>query len=421
MYGVGGGYLLDVKVDGVQYPVGEGRLARMRVHEWASYMAPMVELALDDRSNFLVEMKGLTGTETFEIGLGDKENNIIYQSYKLFKATATRHGSDSHLIKLLLISEDAAPMFTPARYKSYPSMRISDMVKEVAADLGLDVEVEATDGTYDIMCPGWTYAQFMAWLADRARSVTHGTSGFLYFVDLDDKLHFYSAEYAKVKNPQLNIVRKDLADPDRYEDDDIDLGPYRVFQNIMYMGGQGAWGITSAYFDVEANKFMLMPLTVDGSQGVAAAVTDPGFTAAEIAATGSTTLKGLADSLSMLSGHTDGFNIIENNGIYSNVGDTDLKGSYSESRLIRAVNSMNKHELLIVGDLRARAGGLVTVQIGSPIEKNVVNQTFSGKWIIERVTHQLVPEYVTKILVFRAGMSGSDKAGLLDPPGGVVR
>ena len=82
--------------------------------------------------------------------------------------------------------------------------------------------------------------------------------------------------------------------------------------------------------------------------------------------------------------------------------------------------AMNKQELLIVGDLRVRAGGLISEQVGTPIKENVVNQTFSGKWMVERATHQLMPEYITKIMVFRAGTSGSDKAGLMVPPGGVV-
>ena len=420
MYGVGGGYLLDVKVDGVSYPVGEGRLAHLRIHEWSSVTAPMAEIALDDRDNFLVEMKGLTGTEVFEIGIGDNENNIVYTPYRLFKATSTRHGSDSHLIKLLLVSDKAVPMFSPARFESYPASTVADVVRSIAADMNFDVEVEATEGTFNLFCPGWTYSQFLAWLADRARSVTHGTSGFLYFVDMDNKLHFYSAEYAKVRKSQVNVIRKDLADPDSYDDKDVDLGPYRVFQNPMFLGNQAAWGLTSAFFDFENNKFVEAPLTVDGSQGASRSLASPGFTSFERTATRSTVVKGLADSLSMLSAHTDGRNVIVNGGVQSDVPDVALELTLHEARLVRALNSMNKQEFLLVGDLRIRAGGLVEQQIGSPLPQNVINQTFSGKWVVEKVTHQLVPQYVTKITVFRAGVSGSDKAGLLVPPGGVV-
>ena len=420
MYGVGGGYLLDVKVDGVSYPVGEGRLAHLRIHEWSSVMAPMAEIALDDRDNFLVEMKGLTGTEVFDIGIGDKENNITYTPYRLFRTTSTRHGSDSHLIKLLLVSEKAAPMFSPSRYKSYPQSTVADVVRSVAADLALDVEVEPTEGTFDLFCPGWTYAQFMAWLSSRARSVAHGTSGFLYFVDIDNKLHFYSAEYAKVKSAQVNVIRKDLADPDSYDPKDVDLGPYRVYQNPMLLGNQAAWGLTTALFDFENSKFIEAPLTVDGSQGVSVELPASGFTSFERTAVRSTVVKGLADSLSILSSHTDSRNVIANGGVQNDVPDIALELITDEARLVRALNSMNKQDLLLEGDLRIRAGGLISEQIGSPLPQNVMNQTFSGKWVVEKVTHQLVPQYVTKVTVFRAGVSGSDKAGLLAPPGGVV-
>lgn len=417
---------MDIKVDGVTYPVGEGRLAHLRIHEWASVVAPMAEIALNDRTNFLVEIKGLTGTEVFEIGIGDKEDNIVYYPYRLFNDISTRYGSDSHLVKLILVAEKAVPMFSPARFESYPSSTVADVVRSIAADLDLGTEVEDTDGEFDLFCPGWTYAQFLAWLADRARSVAHGTSGFLYFVGLDNKLHFYSAEYAKVKSAQVNVVRKDLADPESYDPKDVDLGPYRVYQNPMLMGNQAAWGLTSAFFDFDNNRFLEVPLTVDGSEGAARsrgtarALKPSGFTSFERGVTRGTKVKGLADSLSMLTSYTDGRNVIINGGVQNDVSDAVLETNYHEARLVRALNSMSKQELLLVGDLRVRAGGLIDQQIGSPLPQNVINQTFSGKWVVEKVTHQLVPQYVTKVTVFRAGISGSDKVKLMVPPGGVV-
>lgn len=420
MYGVNEEYVVDIKVDGLEYPVGEGRLARLRVHEWASVVAPMAELALNDRGNFLVEIMGLTGTEKFQIGIGRSEDDVEYHDFRLFKSTSSKFGADSHLVKLLLVSDKASPMLSPARFESYPSARVSDVVEAIASDLGLDSDVEATDGTFNLFCPGWTYAQFLSWLADRARSTVHGTAGFLYFVDINNKLHFYSPEYAKVRSPQLNVVRKDLADPDSYDEKDVDLGSYRVYQNPMMLGSQGGWGATSMYFDFEANEFVEVPSTIDGSQGAGAVSGTPGFTSFRSEANAGTAMKGLADNLSMLSDQTDAGNVVENDGVFSVMGGNDLHNNALEARVLRAVNSMNKQELLLTGDLRVRAGGLIDQQIGSPLPENAINQTFSGKWLVEKVTHQLAPNYVTKVTLFRAGMSGSNKAGLLVPPGGVV-
>lgn len=420
MYGVNEEYVVDIKIDGLEYPVGEGRLARVRMHEWSSVVAPMAELALNDRGNFLVEIMGLTGTEVVQIGIGRGEDDVDNHSFRVFKVVSTKFGSDSHMIKLMLVSVKGAPMLSPARFTSYPNSTVSDAVKAIATDLGMDYEVETTDGSSNLFCPGWTYAQFLAWLADRARSKAHGTAGFLYFVDINNKLHFYSAEYAKAKSPLLNVVRKDLADPESYDEKDVDLGSYRVYQNPMMLGNQAGWGLTSAYFDFEANKFVEAPLTVDGSQGVLQSLGAPGYTSFGRDATVGTTLKGLADSLSMLSSYTDGQNVISHDGVAQSVGEDGLKNNALESRLTRTINSMNKQDLLLQGDLRIRAGGVIDQQIGSPIPENAINQTFSGKWVIEKVTHQLVPQFVTKVTMFRAGISGSDKAGLMSPPGGVV-
>ena len=85
------------------------------------------------------------------------------------------------------------------------------------------------------------------------------------------------------------------------------------------------------------------------------------------------------------------------------------------------MNSMNKQELILKGDLRLRAGGIISQQIGSPSSQNAVNQTLSGRWVVERVTHQLAPTFVTKVTMFREGVSGSGRVDLVVPPGGVVK
>lgn len=421
MYGIPGKFLVDVKVGGTSYPLGEGRLAHLRIHEWSSVMSPIAEIALNDRMNFLMEIMGLTGTETFEIGIGDREDNILYTPYRLFKATSNRQGSDSHAIKLLLVAEKALPLYRGARYESYPGASVAEVVDSIAGELNLEVELENTQGAADFFCPGWTYAQFLRWLAARATSTTHGTTGFIYFVDMENKLHFYSPEYAKVKGAAVDVVRMDLGDIDSYAEKDVDLGPYRVYQNPMRLGVDGGWGITSAYFDFEANKFVEAPVTVNGSQGVTRAFPDSGYTSFERKATAATRLKGLADNLSILESDLDGLTRISDGGVASVVGESDLRTASSEATLLESVVDMNKQDLLLVGNLNVRAGGLIAQQVGSPLPDNAINQVLSGKWLVERVTHQLMPDYVTKVMVYRAGISGSDKAGLLTPPGGVVR
>lgn len=420
MYGVSGRYLLDVKVDEVTYPVGEGRLAKIRVHECLGYAAPMAELFIDDRMHFLMEIVGLTGTEVFNIGVGDSAENIEYHKFRLFRSVALKHGADSMLIKLYLISYDAAPLFTPARYKSYPGSTISDVVRAIAAELGLKAKVEDTVGEFDLFCPGWTYAQFLTWLGDRARSSSHGTCGFVHFVDLDSTLHFYSTEYAKTSKDVVNVLPLNPLDADSYDENDIEGGPFRVYQNPMLMGGQGAWGVTAAYFDFMNGRFVEGPQTVDGSRGSRLSLASPGYTSFERGSTVSTKMKDTADNLSILSYQTDGQNVIEGDGVASDESNITLSEARRESKIVRAANTMNRQEFLVTGDLRIRAGSMIMVHLRSPIAGNAVNQVHSGRWLVDRVMHQLVPQYLTKVFAFRAGVSGSDKGGLLRPPGGVV-
>ncbi len=90
MFGVAGDFQVDIKVNGVTYPVGEGRLKKLRFHESSTYMSPMAEIGIDDRLNFLVELIPMVGTEVFKISIGDSGDRIIEHEFRLFKARAER-------------------------------------------------------------------------------------------------------------------------------------------------------------------------------------------------------------------------------------------------------------------------------------------------------------------------------------------
>ncbi len=419
MFGVDGSFKLEVRVNDVAYPVGEGRLRRLRLHEMLTYVSPMAELYLQDRANFLVEMMGMTGTESIVVDISDPNDERQSHTFRVFRAVASRAGSESHLVKLYLISEPCMGMFAPARFKSYPGSTLASVARNIADDLSLDSDVEETDSeTHDLFCPGWSYAQFLRWLADRARSKKYGTAGYLYFVDLDNKLRFFSPERAKSQTPVVSVVKKDMRSPENYEESDLEQGPYRAYMNPLLLGGQGMWGITSTYFGFEDDVFVESPQTPDGSPGPVSG--SSGFTKFRRDSVLGTNLRGLADNLSILLKDIDPASVILDQGLASSEKEASLLKAEREARILRTANSAVKASVLIGGDLRVRAGDLINLQIGSTIPENSENQTFSGAWIVERVTHQLVPQYVTQALLFRTGVSGAQNVKLAVPPGGVA-
>jgi hypothetical protein len=422
VYGLAGEFQLDVRIDGITYPVSEGRVRRLRFHEMSTYMAPMAELFLDDRGNFLTEVLPLRGVNTVEIGIGDSKDELIYTTFRVFRAVVMRHGSDSHLVHLYLVSADCEKMFTPARYKSYASTKISAVVESIAEELGLEAEIEETDAAYDIFCPGFTYAQFLRWLADRARSKKYNTAGYDYFVGYGEDrpvLRFLSQERMKNSTPVIDVIQKNLINDDQYRETDVDQGPYRVYQNPVLMGVQGGYGITSTYFDFEDNVFVAQPISVDGSSSVDAPTT-PGFTSFSRPAVSGTRFQGLTDNIIMSKGDVDPRNVVIWGGLAVDAQTKAWNKNVAEAQLLRTLGSMVKNEVLIKGDLRARAGSTITMQIRSPLPENIFNQAMSGKWVVERVTHQLIPQITTKMLVYRSGVGGSDDVNLLVPPGGVI-
>jgi hypothetical protein len=130
-------------------------------------------------------------------------------------------------------------------------------------------------------------------------------------------------------------------------------------------------------------------------------------------------MRGLSETVSMLDDQENSRVSVVNGGLASDADDESLTNNVLEAEVLRAANSLNKIDVLVKGDLRVAAGGLVSIQIGSTIDANSAHQGFSGEYVVERVTHQLHPQFLTRILAFRSGISGTDNKKLVVPPGGV--
>jgi hypothetical protein len=415
---------LDVQLGGRTYPIGEGRLIQLRFFETSTYMAPMAELSLEDRGDWLTEIMPLTGTELVRLSIPDLvrkdgKQEMQEHSFRIHRAIATRSSSDSHLIKLYLISDVALPLLDRARFKSYASMKISDAVAAIASDVGLESEIEETDAqTFDMFCPGWNYAQMIAWLADRARSAKYQTCGYLYFIDRDGTLRFMSPESVKNQKPALTLTSKDMRDTSEYDEGDAVQGPYRAFYNSMQMGVQGALGVTGSWFSFEGAKFKEYPTTIDGSDE-GESVTG-GWTNYERSSVAGTQLQGTADRVSVRLAEVASRSVMLTCPVAVNAQSEEFERARAESVLLRAANSLVKFEVLTDGDLRVKAGTVVVLQVNSPLPQAMINQTFSGRWVVERVTHQLMPRFVTKMMLYRSGVGGYDGVALVQPPGGFV-
>lgn len=428
MYGISDAFVVDIKMYRQQagrvitYPIERGRLVSLRVHEMSTVMAPSAELCLSDRGNWLTELVPFTGTEVFKIGLGAGVDNAIYHDYRVHSAHSAKGGADNQQIKIYLVSATANGMFSPARYSSYPAMKASAVVQEIASELGLGIDdkgFEETDTARNWFCPGWTYAQFIAWLADRSRSKQHATAGFLYFVDIEGNIHFSSPDRIYTQDPILTIAALSPSSAEKEEETDstdIQEGTYRVWYHPLMMGTQGAYGMNLCYWDFKTGKFMEEPFTVDGSNGSTAAQPTSGFTHHERAAVARTLMRGVTDHVALLKKNIDPDTLVLNSGVVNSVDNVEIIRDMTESRVLRPTQSLIKMEILIKGEIRMRAGRLIDVRVNSPFPQHMTNQVHSGKYIVERVTHQVMPAFHTKIVCFRSGIGGSDDVNLLTPP-----
>jgi hypothetical protein len=425
MPGVAGVFEVDVSINGNPYPLGNGQLISLRLHETALSLAPMAEITLEDRLNFLVELIPFTGTESIRIRLGRDEEDMFDHEFFVFDGSAAKSSTDSHRVTLSLISKSCLGMYYPSRYKGYPSSTISGVVSDIVSALGLETDpfgFETTRGSYSLFFPGWTYGQFLGWLAARARSAAHSTAGFYVFVDLEGKLHFCSPEFIKVQDPVATITPMDLTNEDKYEDTDLNQGPYTTYTTQLMLGTQGAYGVNLAYsnFLSTGSRFVESPMTVDGRQSSQAARPSSGFTSHTRESVGSTVMKGLASNVSIQKAQLYPDSFVVDGGLITDSDNLELAEANQESMLLRAVNSLVSIQGMIEGDLLLRAGRSVEINAQSVYPKRIQNQTYAGKYVLERVTHQILPSFWTQFVGFRSGVGGSDDVNLTTPPGGLA-
>ena len=427
MRGVAGRFAVDIEINGKTYPIDNGQLLSLRIHETSLLLSPMAELLIEDRLNFLVELIPFTGTETVRLRLGVDETSLFDHKFIIYKGSTQRSSNDSHTVKLYLVSKQCLGLFYPARFKSYTDSTISSIASAIASDLGLVTNSQGFEnsvGSYDLFCPGWNYAQFLIWLASQTRSVSYNTAGFMVFVDLEGKLHFCSPEFVMASNSVATIVSKDLRNPDKYNESDLNQGPYNTFTNQLLLGTQGAYGMNLTYFDFMGTgaRFVEEPMTVNGESGVQTVHPTSGFTSPghSRSAVAGTQLKGTASNVSLLRSMLNQDTVVVDGGSISDVQNLKMTQASQEARMLRAVNSLVSIKALIDGNMSIRAGTSVKFEINSPHPKAMRNQTFSGKYIVERVTHQIVPSYATQLFCFRSGIGGANNNDLLTPPGGLL-
>ncbi len=392
MFAISDQYLLDLRIDGKNFETAL-RVLSLTLFDNIQLLAPTMEIEFDDQLNAYTEFGPFNGREIFQVAIarsiGDDLQDHSFQSYDgVVFGNVTNH---KHMLGL--ISTRAFPLLAPARFKSYASQKISAIVAAIAAEreVGLTTtDIEATADTYDLFCPGWTYATFLKWLSRRAVSNQHQTAGFICHIDLDDKLNFFSYDYAYQRVKPSSAVKTLTATQHEETDTDIPILSYiPVIQAGRRIYDGEASGKTLGYFDFESTEFTSSPFTL-----------------------GATRHKPLCDQVSMKINESDAEDVWE----YAAYPTADAKSlglAKAESDIISDSETIMRMDVTIEGNLDFSPAQKVKVLIPSPHAERQVNQAFSGEWLIEGIAHQLIPIFKTKLTLVRNGVDGADDKQLV--------
>jgi len=90
--------------------------------------------------------------------------------------------------------------------QAYKNVRISDMVKTIGAQVGMDIAAEPTTGTQSFIIPGWHPFYAINWLANRARPATNPNAANYFFFETLDGFNFISLNHMVTRKPDIKYV-----------------------------------------------------------------------------------------------------------------------------------------------------------------------------------------------------------------------
>ncbi len=90
--------------------------------------------------------------------------------------------------------------------QAFTNLRISDMVKTIGAQVGLDIAAEPTGGVQSFIMPGWHPFYAINWLANRARPATNPHAANYFFFETFDGFNFMSLNHMVTRRPNIKYT-----------------------------------------------------------------------------------------------------------------------------------------------------------------------------------------------------------------------
>jgi len=207
--------------------------------------------------------------------------------------------------------------------------------------------------------------------------------GYDFGLTLDDRLIFTSLDSLYNKKPVKSVI---LATPDD-ESVGLVISTFNIKQDYAPMMIQGAGGLSYTYFDYDKKEYVTGTKTISDTNS--RQLSDWSFIAEE-----HNTAKKVFDG-----------------------GRDTNTPTVAESRITNAANSIQKITVNTQGDIGIHVADIIDIIIpSSEYSKTVVNEKYSGRWMVGKVLHNIDfdnKSFQSNLTLIRAGINGTELKGLV--------
>lgn len=351
---------------------------------------PYLNIKFIDAIGELISLYPLIPDVEFVIKYGKSKEESQESKFKLSTinySPLSNADMESILVTSDMIHNKWEEMFKKTLSRSWKDKKYSEVIQEVVKDMEFDdIDIEETSKTFDIIQPNWTNSTFLKWLTSNSVN-KQNIGGFVYFITLDNRFVFSSMDNLYNNKPKKTINHS--LSTSGVKDNTGGYNFINIKNNYMPVLNQGGFGQEHMHFDYNNKEFVKDKKVITDIKE-----------------------RQLSDWYYIAESHVEPSKLVYGGR------DTNIK-DVVDNNILNSANSVQNVDMYINGDIDLHIGDLVNIRI--PVSKklkesSVINDTYSGHWLIWKVGHIFDIDsnnFITQLFLTRNGINGKDLTGLV--------
>lgn len=361
------------------------------VTESFNFNSPLFLIRFTDAFGDLITHNRISPDSDYKLSLGRDEENAESFDFQLSKNTfqTTAFGKTENVLsQIYFVSSKWKDFIATKKHRSWKEKKYSEVVREIVSDLGFQsIEIEETDGKFDILQPGWTDYQLLKWMVKRCVNV-EGIGGYEIGITFDNRFIFKTVHSLINQRP----IKEYYFGGEDYDVEKDYFFNIEIIQDYADLVKQGGSGYRYSYFNYETKEYVTDSMTPSD-----------------------TDQRQLSDWLYITENHEG------DHDWYYGGRSTDTPDKV-QTRILNTTNSIQKLKIDVRGNVDLHIGDIIKLYI-APTEhsKLKINEFYSGHYMITKVAHEINfggKDFITQLTLSRQGVNGTDIEGFVETSAG---